>query len=56
MDYLDSIRRVEIAEALYNQACDRGDLLDTVLAGFFDAKSQHVAKFGRLRKVNGQWT
>lgn len=55
MSYSDSIRQVNIAEALYYLADERGDLIDAPLAALFKAKAAHRALFGTLTRVNGEW-
>lgn len=55
MSYVESIRAIVIAEALYQIACERGDIVDDALAAFNAAKAAHRAAFGTLTKAGGIW-
>lgn len=55
MTYTESIRAVIVAEAAYQLACERGDLVEGPLTTFNAAKAAHRAAFGTLTKVNGVW-
>ena len=55
MSYTESIRAIEIAEAIYHVACERGDVIDEPLAAFNAAKAAHRAAFGSLSKAGGVW-
>jgi hypothetical protein len=58
MTYAHSIRLISIMESLYNLACEAAETDETVghcLDKFNQAKAEHRAAFGKLRKVNGEW-
>jgi len=58
MTYAHSIRLVSILEALYELACDAAETDETIghcLDKFNQAKAEHRAAFGTLRKVKGEW-
>lgn len=58
MTYAHSIRLISILEALYELACEAAETDETIghcLDKFNQAKAEHRAAFGKLRKVEGEW-
>lgn len=58
MTYAHSIRLISILEALYELACEAAETDETIghcLDKFNQAKAEHRAAFGTLRKVEGEW-
>jgi len=58
MTYAHSIRLISILEALYQLACDAAETDATIghcLDKLREAKANHWAAFGTLRKVEGEW-
>lgn len=58
MTYAQSIRRVNIAAAVYEALCEQAvhdDELAAALATLHRAKAEHRAAFGTLRRIDGEW-
>lgn len=58
LNYTASIRAIEIAHTLYQQACDRAecdDVIDAALDALHKAKAAHLGRFQFLKRVGGEW-
>jgi hypothetical protein len=58
MNYKDSIRQINVAEAYYFRACDQAEtdeVIDALLSRLHALKADHKAKFGVLLRVDGEW-
>lgn len=58
MTYEESIRSINVADALHELAIDRADTPEAIAAyrtALFEVKQQHRETFGTLRRVDGEW-
>ena len=58
MNYKESIRQINVAQAIYFLACDQAEtdeVIDALLSRLHALKADHKAKFGVLLRVDGEW-
>lgn len=58
MTYTQSIRRVNIADAVYRRLCEQTTTdseLAEALERLHKAKAEHREAFGTLRRIDGSW-